>query len=128
MTPLINCSINHQGKLPEAFYRIEDAEARRFVGKCLENVSKRLPAKELLLDPFLASDEGEIPKIPCQKSTDGAVVVEPLPSFMAPDSTKTTNMTITGTMNPEDDAIFLKVKISDKDGTTLIHPNLKFWT
>ncbi|XP_031264579.1 probable serine/threonine-protein kinase WNK5 isoform X2 [Pistacia vera] len=104
------------GKLPEAFYRIEDAEARRFVGKCLENVSTRLPAKELLLDPFLASDEGEIPKVPCQKSTDGAVVVEPLSSFMAPDSTKTTNMTITGTMNPEDDTIFLKVKISDKDG------------
>ncbi|XP_044504803.1 probable serine/threonine-protein kinase WNK5 [Mangifera indica] len=91
------------GKLPEAFYRIEDAEARRFVGKCLENVSKRLPAKELLLDPFLASDEGDILKVA-------------MPSFVYPKLTKTTNMTITGTMNPEDDTIFLKVKISDKEG------------
>ncbi|XP_044472960.1 probable serine/threonine-protein kinase WNK5 [Mangifera indica] len=89
------------GKLPEAFYRIEDEEARHFVGKCLENVSKRLPAKELLLDPFLASCDG---------------LVEPMSSFVAPDSTRTTNMTITGTMNPEDDTIFLKVKISDENG------------
>ncbi|KAE8718271.1 Detected protein of confused Function [Hibiscus syriacus] len=28
-----------------------------FIGKCLKNVSKRLPAHELLLDPFLASNE-----------------------------------------------------------------------
>lgn len=43
-----------QGKLPKAFYKIEDLEAQKFVGKCLETASKRLSAKELLLDPFLA--------------------------------------------------------------------------
>ncbi|XVF37426.1 hypothetical protein REPUB_Repub20aG0006800 [Reevesia pubescens] len=86
------------GKLPEAFYKIQDEEARRFVGKCLENVSKRLPAHELLLDPFLASDEGNL--------------VPPVEA----DPTRSTDMSITGTMDPEDDTIFLKVQITDKEG------------
>jgi WNK lysine deficient protein kinase len=32
------------------------------------------------------------------------------------DPTKATEMTVTGTMNPQDDTIFLKVQISEKDG------------
>ncbi|KAJ6696574.1 hypothetical protein OIU85_002970 [Salix viminalis] len=51
------------GKLPAVFYRIQDLEAQRFIGKCLEPASKRLPAKELLLDPFLASDEAELSQL-----------------------------------------------------------------
>ncbi|KAL5550644.1 hypothetical protein UlMin_000820 [Ulmus minor] len=101
------------GKLPEAFYRIEDLEARRFVGRCLEHVSKRLPAKELLLDPFLASDdELELmgsPKVPFQNGK-----MEERSNGTNPK--RSTNMTITGTMNPEDDAIFLKVQFSDEHG------------
>ncbi|KDO36589.1 hypothetical protein CISIN_1g010768mg [Citrus sinensis] len=109
------------GKLPGAFHRIQDAEARRFVGKCLENVSKRLPAKELLLDPFLASDAGEpllIPKVPSfQNLNPNGAVTELVPQFAVDsDRRKSTDMTITGTMNPEDDTIFLKVQITDKDG------------
>lgn len=109
------------GKLPEAFHRIQDAEARRFVGKCLENVSKRLPAKELLLDPFLASDAGEpllIPKVPsCQSLNPNGAVMELVPQFVVDsDQRKSTDMTITGTMNPEDDTIFLKVQVTDRDG------------
>ncbi|GAV77175.1 Pkinase domain-containing protein [Cephalotus follicularis] len=100
------------GKLPEAFYRIQDVEAQRFVGKCLVNVSKRLPARELLLDPFLASDEEDFltirPGVPGQ---------EMVPTLVS-DPTRTTDMTIKGTMNPEDDTIFLKVQISGKDGHT----------
>ncbi|OMO94524.1 hypothetical protein CCACVL1_05944 [Corchorus capsularis] len=107
------------GKLPEAFYRIKDEEARRFVGKCLENVSKRLPAHELLLDPFLASDEGKLQPIPrvlsCQNQTPNGPAAELVPSLEA-DSARTTDMSITGTMDPEDDTIFLKVQITDKDG------------
>lgn len=101
--------------MPKAFYRIEDPEARQFVGKCLETVSKRLPAKELLLDAFLASDETEMmvsmQKVPCQEKSDFG---RPEP-FLVKD-TRSTDMTITGTMNAEDDTIFLKVQISDKEG------------
>ncbi|CAL0320437.1 unnamed protein product [Lupinus luteus] len=41
------------GKLPEALYKVDDPEVRRFVEKCLATVSLRLSAKELLEDPFL---------------------------------------------------------------------------
>lgn len=103
------------GKLPKAFYRIEDPEARQFVGKCLETVSKRLPAKELLLDAFLATDETEMmvsmQKVPGQEKSDFG---RPEP-FLVMDK-RSTDMTITGTMNAEDDTIFLKVQISDKEG------------
>ncbi|KAF9594562.1 hypothetical protein IFM89_033532 [Coptis chinensis] len=108
------------GKLPGAFYRIHDPEARRFVGKCLEVVSKRLPAKELLQDPFLASDEGElkhVPKTGIQKPmlNDNALKnLIHVPSLQV-DATGSTDMKITGKMNQEDDTIFLKVQIADKD-------------
>lgn len=109
--------------MPEAFYRIQDSEAQRFVGKCLETVSKRLPAKDLLLDPFLACDEGElllVPKAPNQKLIPDGTVVEQVQQFVVDsDHRKSTDMTITGSMNPEDDTIFLKVQIIDKDGRVL---------
>ncbi|KAJ7961103.1 putative Kinase [Quillaja saponaria] len=107
------------GKLPEAFFRIQDLEAREFVGKCLVTVSKRLPAKELLLDPFLSIDQLELP-LPSPtttqllKSVPTATVVKDHPSVSH--QRKSTNMTITGTMNDEDATIFLQVQISDKNG------------
>lgn len=109
------------GKLPGAFYRIHDPEARRFIGKCLETASKRSSALELLRDPFLASDQEEelleITRIPCLKprSPHGQEEVLQMPSTIC-DQKRSTNMTIIGTLNPEDDTIFLKVQISDKDG------------
>ncbi|KAK6118206.1 hypothetical protein DH2020_047992 [Rehmannia glutinosa] len=59
------------GKLPESFYRIDDAEARRFVGRCLEKAPNRPSARELLKDPFLSIEEvEELPaaKISSQKA------------------------------------------------------------
>lgn len=103
-----------QGKLPDAFYRIEDMEAQRFVGKCLETVSKRLPARELLLDPFLASEEGGLLPITRTESPKSRTVVG-LPPLVS-DPIRRTDMTITGTLDPEDDSIFLKVQISAEDG------------
>ncbi|KAK9289029.1 hypothetical protein L1049_017500 [Liquidambar formosana] len=44
------------GKKPEALYKVKDPEVRRFVEKCLATVSQRLPARELLKDPFLQTD------------------------------------------------------------------------
>ncbi|XVE66004.1 hypothetical protein DITRI_Ditri08aG0046700 [Diplodiscus trichospermus] len=45
------------GKKPEALYKVKDPEVREFVEKCLATVSHRLPAKELLIDPFLQIDD-----------------------------------------------------------------------
>ncbi|KAG6437019.1 hypothetical protein SASPL_101926 [Salvia splendens] len=91
------------GKLPKAFDMIQDEEARRFIGRCLRKAPDRPSATELLNDPFLCSMEEEASKkimSPCSLS-----------SPVGP-----TNMTITGTMNQDDDTIFLKVQISDKKG------------
>ncbi|KAF4378965.1 hypothetical protein F8388_022052 [Cannabis sativa] len=115
---------------------IEDEEAKRFVAKCLDNVSKRLPARELLLDPFLASshddyndndivnEEEEEQNSSIENGTD--IQEEQL---VEPDLQRTTNMSITGTMNPEDDTIFLKVHISDDENEQIssLVPNWKDW-
>ncbi|CAN1266283.1 Probable serine/threonine-protein kinase WNK4 [Linum perenne] len=101
------------GKLPAAYYRLSDLEAQRFIGKCLVAASNRVSAKDLLLDPFLAPDPVK-------------GVRSPKPSFnhkemeklrMDDDDPPRTDMTITGKLNPEDDTIFLKVKIVNKDGS-----------
>ncbi|TKY63623.1 serine/threonine-protein kinase WNK5 [Spatholobus suberectus] len=109
------------GKLPDAFYRIQDLEAQRFVGKCLANVSERLSAKELLLDPFLAPDQLDSPlpspTLP-RKQTPTLNFTASLAKELPPmsDQTKDTHMTITGSINEEDDTLFLKVQISNKNG------------
>lgn len=61
----------------------------------------RLPARELLLDPFLAEQKPE-------------VIFED--SEEVPDPERTTNMSVTGIIDPQDDTIFLRLRISDLDG------------
>ncbi|KAJ7534160.1 hypothetical protein O6H91_13G082400 [Diphasiastrum complanatum] len=41
------------GKKPACLDKVKDAEVRSFVEKCLADASCRLPARELLMDPFL---------------------------------------------------------------------------
>ena len=77
-------------------------------------MSKRLPARELLLDPFLASEEGGLLPITRTESPKSRTVVG-LPPLVS-DPIRRTDMTITGTLDPEDDSIFLKVQISAEDG------------
>lgn len=48
------------GKKPAALDKVKDPEVREFVEKCLATASRRLPARELLMDPFLQYDGGEI--------------------------------------------------------------------
>lgn len=45
------------GRKPAALEKVKDPSVRQFVEKCLETASKRLSARELLMDPFL-QDEG----------------------------------------------------------------------
>ncbi|XP_076893866.1 putative serine/threonine-protein kinase WNK5 [Bidens hawaiensis] len=108
------------GKLPKAFDQIECAEAKRFIGKCLENASTRPSARELLMEPFLVEDNDQtLPAIPIMTSknpTSIQKILEKAPSFGVQDPKRTTNMKITGTMNQEDGSIFLKVFIYDKTG------------
>lgn len=92
------------------------------MGRCLLPAAKRLPAKELLKDPFLALEDGEemspMLRVSCQKPSSDRTV-EKMPSFQTNRMKRSTDMTITGTISPDDRTIFLKVTISDKDGTCL---------
>ncbi|CAM8920180.1 unnamed protein product [Rhodiola kirilowii] len=108
------------GKMPDALHRIKDEEARCFVGKCLKEVSKRLSAEELLLDPFLASDRASVPttlRTPNRSPTRDNILMEEATCFTK--AKRTTSMTITGTMNHEDASVYLQVKIYDKDGQAM---------
>ncbi|XP_078429957.1 WNK family serine/threonine-protein kinase 1 isoform X2 [Wolffia australiana] len=49
-------SSSWQGTMPEALYKVKEPEVRRFVEKCLVAAAQRLPASELLKDPFLQID------------------------------------------------------------------------
>ncbi|XP_072975183.1 probable serine/threonine-protein kinase WNK5 isoform X2 [Typha angustifolia] len=112
------------GRLPDAFHRIQDPEARRFIGRCLETASSRSSAKDLLLDPFLLLNDHGGP-IPSLLTHAGKSVARPeiksntaahLLDVGGPNSVERTDMRITGKMNPDDDTIFLKVQIADKEG------------
>lgn len=94
-------------------------EAQQFVAKCLVNASERLSAKELLSDPFLECDKGEpllLGKLGHPKPFLNAKEMEKLQLSDVPTRT---HMTITGKLNPEDDTIFLRVQVTDQDGTLL---------
>ncbi|EPS73758.1 hypothetical protein M569_00993, partial [Genlisea aurea] len=94
------------GQLPASFYSVEDEEAKRFIGRCLEKASRRPSASELLRDPFLSIEEDK----------ELAAALQFKASLKEPE--RKTQMTITGTMNPKDDSIFLKVQMLDGVGGT----------
>ncbi|MED6146967.1 putative serine/threonine-protein kinase wnk5 [Stylosanthes scabra] len=87
-----------------------------------KKVTSRPSAKELLLDPFLAIDDPiESPLVPITKLlTNQALKLNYSNAEAAKtDRTKSTDMTITGSMNEVDiNTVFLKVKICDADGHT----------
>ncbi|WOL06357.1 hypothetical protein Cni_G15089 [Canna indica] len=109
------------GKLPDAFRRIRDPEAKRFIGRCLATVSRRSSAEELLVDPFLAfdDDDDQVDVNNAARLQVAAAVDDEDHDTDHPDDIavlkKSTDMTITGKMNPdEDDTVFLKVQIADQ--------------
>ncbi|XP_057435383.1 probable serine/threonine-protein kinase WNK5 isoform X2 [Lotus japonicus] len=109
------------GKLPDALYRIQDLEARRFVGRCLTNVSRRPSAKKLLLDPFLATEQLEsLPSTPISTyqthKLNSTLAVANEHTAKVDKTKRNTDMTITGTINEENNTIFLKVQIPDEMG------------
>ena len=98
-----------QGKLPGAFYRVEDIEAQRFIGKCLVPASKRVSARELLQDPFLASDDSWM------VYASGARNLKPFLNENEMDRLKLEDNE-TEELDSEDNKIYLKLPIANDNG------------
>lgn len=62
--PVLDAALYEQGKKPAALEKVKDPDVRAFVEKCLATASRRLPARELLMDPFLQC-EGDREAIEC---------------------------------------------------------------
>uniref|UniRef100_A0A0E0MBP6 non-specific serine/threonine protein kinase n=1 Tax=Oryza punctata TaxID=4537 RepID=A0A0E0MBP6_ORYPU len=108
------------GKLPDAFYRLNDADARRFIGRCLVAAAHRPSAEELMLDPFLSSHHHD-------DHNNNIIAPSPAPPLPngdqeeqeeAPAAARTRDMTITGKLNKEHDTIFLKVQIDGGESSS----------
>ncbi|KAH0940883.1 hypothetical protein HID58_000520, partial [Brassica napus] len=97
------------GKLPGAFYRVEDIEAQRFIGKCLVPASMRVSARELLQDPFLASDESWM------VYASGARNLKPFLNENEMDRLKLEDDE-TGELDSEDNKFYLKLPIANENG------------
>jgi len=142
------------GIKPEALNKVKDPEVRQFVEKCLATASRRLPARDLLMDPFLQCNHYDSERVLSRplslnkywlKDTENGVghmkdenlqMVDPfsgntflnenenaarephktVPSlnFEEKDA-KNKGFTIKGKRR-EDDTIFLRVRITDKEG------------
>ncbi|GLT55292.1 hypothetical protein SLA2020_284290 [Shorea laevis] len=147
------------GKKPESLYKVKDPEVRQFVEKCLATVSRRLPARELLKDPFLQIDDygSKLSSIEYQGDIDEVVPLLRQPHYEIHDNNPSlmsgydgnylayapeidldyhpvdyesteldlfscqedehsgdVDITIKG--RREDDGIFLRLKIADKEG------------
>ncbi|ONK65445.1 uncharacterized protein A4U43_C07F37190 [Asparagus officinalis] len=120
------------GTKPDALYRIENPELRRFVEKCLATVSRRLSARELLEDPFLCIDDhasvssdefvnGYFNDVHPQADivndwdydfTNGMDLFD---NHEEDEQSPDLDITIKG-KRKEDGGIFLRLRIADKDG------------
>ncbi|GFP84029.1 serine/threonine-protein kinase wnk1 [Phtheirospermum japonicum] len=119
------------GKKPDALYKVKDPEVRRFVEKCLATVSDRLSAWELLNDPFLEIDDYTCDLRPLNYDEIGPFLRQPLLhhhhhseyeatefhlfTSQEDDHSENVDISIKGRMN-EDDNIFLRLRIGDKEG------------
>ncbi|KAK4855599.1 hypothetical protein QYF36_008907 [Acer negundo] len=118
------------GKKPEALSKVEDPEVRQFIEKCLATVSCRLPARELLMDPFLQIDDFDSDLRPMQYLRDYDEIDLPLhrhPVYGIHHSNSSLSngyedehfadfdLSIKGKRR-EDDGIFLRLRIADGEG------------
>lgn len=83
----------------------------------------RASAKELLLEPFLMAD-GDRPSLKEKNQNQKPFLnAKEMEKLHLGEGLSRTNMTITGKLNPEDDTLFLRVQIADKDGNFLHCPH-----
>ncbi|KAF7135406.1 hypothetical protein RHSIM_Rhsim08G0178300 [Rhododendron simsii] len=114
--PYVECSNAAQiykkvtsGIKPAALAKVKDPGVRAFIEKCIAEVSDRLPAKELLTDPFLQfNEDNEIIGQPLPPYADNADLKDPVPEGSR-------DFTVEGQMK-DMNTICLKLRIADSTG------------
>ncbi|KAF5730894.1 serine/threonine-protein kinase WNK3 isoform X2 [Tripterygium wilfordii] len=107
------------GIKPASLAKVTDSTVRAFIGKCIANVSERVPAKELLMDPFLRSHEESesISHALLPKSHHSGGNFDAIEGACARDFSAETikGFTVQG-QRKDLNTIFLKLRIADSTG------------
>ncbi|XP_052182465.1 probable serine/threonine-protein kinase WNK3 [Diospyros lotus] len=97
------------GIKPASLEKVKDPGVKAFIEKCIAKVSQRLSAKELLMDPFLQSNEDtEIIEQPPPHSPNTADLKDPM-------SEGSRDFEVQG-QRKDLNTIFLKLRIADSTG------------
>ncbi|XP_010251036.1 PREDICTED: probable serine/threonine-protein kinase WNK3 isoform X2 [Nelumbo nucifera] len=107
------------GIKPASLAKVKDPGVRSFIEKCIADVSERLPARELLMDPFLQSD-GENEKVGCfirtnPNHSDGSYDNMNTNSLNAGESGGSREFMVEG-QRKDINTIFIKLRIEDSTG------------
>ncbi|KAH0975432.1 hypothetical protein GBA52_017331 [Prunus armeniaca] len=107
------------GIKPASLAKVTDPGVKAFIEKCITKVSDRLSAKELLMDPFLQSDQDhESTSRSLQPETHysegSSDQIDIGPKYMDPSPETNKDFTVQG--QRKDDTIFLKLRIADSTG------------
>ncbi|KAM0979460.1 hypothetical protein ACFX13_015595 [Malus domestica] len=125
--PYVECSNAAQifkkvtsGVKPASLAKVTDPGVKAFIEKCIVKVSERLPAKELLMDPFLQSDDNRESISRSLRPThysdaEGSSDQTDIETKDTDPSHETSrDFSVQG--QRKDDTIFLKLRIADSTG------------
>ncbi|XP_008392886.2 probable serine/threonine-protein kinase WNK3 isoform X4 [Malus domestica] len=122
--PYVECSNAAQifkkvtsGVKPASLEKVTDPGVKAFIEKCIVKVSERLPAKELLMDPFLQSDDNRESISRSLRPThySGSSDQTDIETKDTDPSHETSrDFSVQG--QRKDDTIFLKLRIADSTG------------
>lgn len=107
------------GIKPASLAKVTDPGVKAFIEKCITKVADRLSAKELLMDPFLQSDQDREstsrslqPETHYSEGSSDQIDIGPKDMDPSPETNK--DFTVQG--QRKDDTIFLKLRIADSTG------------
>ncbi|XP_059441359.1 probable serine/threonine-protein kinase WNK3 isoform X2 [Corylus avellana] len=107
------------GIKPASLAKVTNPAVRAFIEKCTADVSERLPAKELLMDPFLQSDQDHGSRGRCllpktHHSEGNSDQIDVVKSAKEPSETSR-DFTVQG-QRKDVNTIFLQLRIADSSG------------
>ncbi|QCE14398.1 probable serine/threonine-protein kinase WNK3 isoform X2 [Vigna unguiculata] len=105
------------GIKPASLAKVTDPDVKAFIEKCIANVSERLSAKDLLLDPFLQSDyDNESVARSSKAQTHHLANISHNQAIVVDTSTDASREFTVEGQRRDNNTIFLKLRIADSSG------------